>query len=99
MTLAPATGWANVPASFSPALETRMRVLDFGVDKYGLDAYIYDSTDDGTTNYDRVLFARGKDGADQVADLAKGELADVKVTIVGGALDGSPPACWSRSRS
>ena len=42
-----ATGWTNVPASFSPALETHMRVLDFDVDKYGLDAYIYDSTNDG----------------------------------------------------
>ncbi|HEY9377300.1 MAG TPA: 5'-nucleotidase C-terminal domain-containing protein [Jiangellaceae bacterium] len=83
-----ATGWSNVPASFSPPLETRMRVLDFGDDKYGLDAYIYDSTDDSTTNYDRVLFSRGKDGANKVADLAKGELADVKVTIDGGALDG-----------
>jgi len=36
VTLAPATGWTNVPASDSPALETHMRVLDFGVDKYGL---------------------------------------------------------------
>jgi Type I phosphodiesterase / nucleotide pyrophosphatase len=52
--LAAATGWSNVPPSHSPALETHMRVLDFGVDKYGLDAYVYDSTDDGTTNYDRV---------------------------------------------
>jgi 2',3'-cyclic-nucleotide 2'-phosphodiesterase (5'-nucleotidase family)/predicted AlkP superfamily phosphohydrolase/phosphomutase len=86
--LAAATGWSNVPPSHSPALETHMRVLDFGVDKYGLDAYVYDSTDDGTTNYDRVLFARGKDGADPVADVAKGELADVKVTIVEGALAG-----------
>ena len=41
-----------------------------------------------TVNYDRVLFSRGKDGANEVADLAKGELADVKVTIVGGALAG-----------
>jgi 2',3'-cyclic-nucleotide 2'-phosphodiesterase (5'-nucleotidase family) len=88
VTLAPATGWSNVPASYSPALETRMQVLDFGVDKYGLDAYIYDSTDDGTTNYDRVLFSRGKDGTNQVADLAEGELADVKVTIIGGTLNG-----------
>src|SRR5688572_23429155 len=36
----PATGWSNVPASFSPAQEMRMRVLDFGTDKYGLNAYI-----------------------------------------------------------
>jgi hypothetical protein len=83
-----ATGWTNIPASFSPALETHMRVLDFGIDKYGLDACVYDSTDDSTTNYDRVLFSRGKDGANRVADLAKGELANVKVTIVGGTLAG-----------
>src|SRR4029079_15143907 len=30
-----ATGWTAVPASFSPAKEMRLRVLDFGVDKYG----------------------------------------------------------------
>ncbi len=83
-----ATGWTNVPTSFSPALEMHMRVLDFGVDKYGLNAYIYDSTDDGRTNYDRVLFSRSKDGAAKVADLREGEWADVKVTITGGALDG-----------
>jgi 2',3'-cyclic-nucleotide 2'-phosphodiesterase (5'-nucleotidase family) len=88
VTLAPATGWTDAPESYSPALETRMRVLDFGVDKYGLDAYIYDSTDDGETNYDRVLFARDKNAAEPVADLAEGEVADVKVTVVGGALDG-----------
>jgi Type I phosphodiesterase / nucleotide pyrophosphatase len=83
-----ATGWTNVPASFSPALETHMAVLDFGVDKYGQDAYIYDSTNDGAVNYDGVLFSRGKNGSNQVADLAKGALADVKVTIQGGALNG-----------
>jgi hypothetical protein len=62
VTLAAATGWSHVPASFSPALDTHMRVLDFGVDKYGLDAFIYDSTDDGAVNYDRVLFSHRKDG-------------------------------------
>ena len=39
---APATGWTNVPRSYSPAQEMRLRVLDFGIDKYGLNAYIYD---------------------------------------------------------
>ena len=42
----PATGWTDVPTSYSPAQEMRLRVLDFGTDKYGLNAYIYDSTDD-----------------------------------------------------
>ncbi len=84
----PADGWTNVPESFSPAQQMRMRVLDFGTDKYGLNAYIYDSTDDGVTNYDRVLFSPSKDGGDAVGDLAQGELADVKVTIIGGSLEG-----------
>ena len=57
-----------------------MRVLDFGTDKYGLNAYIYDSTNNGKTDYDRVLFSKTKDAADTVADLRQGETADVKVT-------------------
>src|SRR4051794_6906173 len=65
---APATGWTNVPASYSPARQMHLRVLDFGVDKYGLNAYLYDSTDDGQPNYDHVLFSRTKDGADSVGD-------------------------------
>lgn len=83
-----ASGWTNVPQSYSPAKEMRMRVLDFGTDKYGLNAYIYDSTDDGQVNYDRVLFSTSKDGGDSVGDLARGEWADVKVTVVGGSLAG-----------
>jgi 2',3'-cyclic-nucleotide 2'-phosphodiesterase (5'-nucleotidase family) len=85
---APATGWTGVPESWSEAMEMRLRVLDFGVDKYGLNAYIYDSTDDGAVNYDKVLFSPTKDGGDSAGILVKGEWADVKVTIVGGALDG-----------
>ena len=37
----------DVPPSYSPAKEMRLRVLDFGADKYGLNAYIFDSTNDG----------------------------------------------------
>ena len=84
----PAVGWSNVPDSFSPAQEMRMRVLDFGTDKYGLNAYIFDSTDDGATNYDRVLFSATENGADAVATLARGEWGDVKVKIIGGSLAG-----------
>jgi len=83
-----AAGWTNVPASYSPAKEMRLRVLDFGTDKYGQNAYIYDSTDDGATNYDKVLFSPTRDGADVVATLAEGEWADVKVTVVGGGFAG-----------
>ncbi len=83
-----ATGWTNVPASFSPPQEMRMRVLDFGTDKYGLNAYIYDATDNGTVDYGRVLFSASKDGAAKVADLKKGQWGDVKVKLVGGTLEG-----------
>ena len=65
-----------------------MRVLDGATDKYGLNAYISDSTNDGTMNYDRALFATGKDGAAAAANLRQGEWADVKIRIVGGSLDG-----------
>ena len=91
-TPSPATGWTSVPASFSPAMEMRLRVLDFGIDKYGLNAYIYDSTNDQRTNYDRVLFSRTKSSSDQVADLREGQLADVKVVVQGGALAGKTAA-------
>ncbi len=72
----------------------RLRILDAGTDKYGLNAYIYDSTNDGRVSYDRVLFSRTKDGTipARVADLAEGQTADVKVTISGGALDGKTGA-------
>ena len=83
-----ATGWSNVPASFSPPKEMRLRVLDSGVDKYGLNAYIFDRTNNGKVDYDRVLFSPSKDGAASVGTLKKGQWADVKVKIVGGALDG-----------
>ena len=74
--------------SYSPAKEMRLRVLDFGVDKYGLNAYIYDSTNDGRPTTTASCSRRTKGGADAVGDLAEGEWADVKVKIHGGALDG-----------
>ena len=80
-----ASGWTNAPASFSPAKEMRLRVLDFGVDKYGFNAYIFDSTNDSKTNYDKVMFSPTKDGAAAVATLGRGKWADVKVKIADGA--------------
>src|SRR3954453_16521013 len=82
-----ATGWTNVPRTSSPAKEMRLRVIDVGIDKYGLNAYIYDSRNDRKTRYDRVLFSRTKDGDDSVGDLAQGEWADVKVKINTSATD------------
>ena len=85
-----------MPTSYSPAKQMRMRVLDGSnptwVDKYGLNAYIYDSRNDGRARYDRVLFSTTKSGTDKVADLREGEWADVKVKIIGSDLDGKTGA-------
>ena len=75
-----------MPRAYSPAKEMRLRVLDgstpnTSIDKYGLNAYIYDSRNDDKTRYDRVLFSRTKSGDDAVGNLEEGEWADVKVTI------------------
>lgn len=83
-----ATGWTNVPTSYSPAKEMRLRVIDFGVDKYGLNAYLFDSRDDGRVRYDKVLLSSSKDGAADVGVLREGEWADVKVKVADGALAG-----------
>ncbi len=83
-----ATGWSNTPRTYSPAKEMRLRVLDSGVDKYGLNAYIFDTTNDHRVNYNRVLFSPTKDGKGAVATLGRGQWGDVKVKINGGALDG-----------
>ena len=94
---APASGWTDVPRSYSPAKQMHMAVFDTfatgGQDRYGLEAYIYDSSNNGRVDYDRVLFSRTKDGDDKVADLKEGQLADVKVKIVEtGALNGKTGA-------
>jgi hypothetical protein len=88
----PATGWTDVPRSYSPAMEMRLRVIDSGIDKYGLNAYIYDSSNDHRTGYDRVLFSPTKDGDDEVGVLREGEWADVKVKIQGSDLNGKTGA-------
>jgi 2',3'-cyclic-nucleotide 2'-phosphodiesterase (5'-nucleotidase family) len=84
-----AAGWTDVPQSFSPPKEMRLRVLDAGIDKYGLNAYLYDSRDDGRSRYDRVLFSPTKDGDDAVGDQKQGQWADVKVRIA--QTPGAPP--------
>jgi predicted AlkP superfamily phosphohydrolase/phosphomutase len=62
----PAVGWASVPPSFSPALEASFS--SWGATFY---AYIYDSTDDGTVSFDRVLISADKSAV--LADLTKGD--------------------------
>jgi len=89
--LDPASGWINVPSSFSPAMQEQVKLTNTAfpagnnVDRF-FDIYLYDSTDDATTNFDHALIVpstSAKDGAAAVADLAAGDWADVKVTLTG----------------
>ena len=90
--LDPAAGWSNTPATFSPALQEQVTLTNTAfpaadnVDRF-YDLYLYDSTNDGTANHDKVLVvdaADGKDGSQAVANLAAGDWQDVKVTLTGG---------------
>ncbi len=89
---APANGWTNVPASLRPPMEMRLRIIDAGVDKYGLNAYLYASggnTRPVSTIYDRVVLSPTKNGAAPGAViLAPGQWADLRVVLSGGPLDG-----------
>ena len=84
-------GWTNVPASFSPAMQAQFLVRNTAfpasdnTDRF-YDLYVYDSTSDSTTNYDRVAVVpstANKDGNAAVADLAVGDWKDIKVTLTG----------------
>ncbi|MDP9492100.1 MAG: 5'-nucleotidase C-terminal domain-containing protein [Actinomycetota bacterium] len=90
-TLAEATGWTAVPASFSPAKETSFTHNDTRIPGNGAwDVYIYDSTNDSTVNYDRVLVVNrsaAKDGSGGTT-IAPGQWADKKVVLASGPLAG-----------
>jgi 2',3'-cyclic-nucleotide 2'-phosphodiesterase (5'-nucleotidase family)/predicted AlkP superfamily phosphohydrolase/phosphomutase len=86
-----AAGWSNVPVSYSPAREEQLKVTNTAFPasdniNRAFDLYVYDQTDDGVTNYDRVLAVpatAAKNGAQAVANLGQGGWADVKVTLTG----------------
>ena len=51
-----ASGWTNVPTSFSPKRQQFTLTTTAAASPTRIyDLYIYDSTDDATTNYDHVL--------------------------------------------
>jgi 2',3'-cyclic-nucleotide 2'-phosphodiesterase (5'-nucleotidase family) len=89
--LDPASGWTNVPASHSPALQEQLIVTNTAFpatlnENRTYDLYIYDSTRDSRTSYNRVLLVpstAGKNGAAKVADLRQGQWADIKVKLLG----------------
>ncbi|MEX0817178.1 MAG: alkaline phosphatase family protein [Gaiellales bacterium] len=88
----PAAGWTNVPTSFSTAKETSFTHNDTRIPGGGVwDVYVYDSTNDGAMNYDGALVVNrsaAKNGASAVADLAQGEWADAKLTLLDGRAAG-----------
>jgi 2',3'-cyclic-nucleotide 2'-phosphodiesterase (5'-nucleotidase family)/predicted AlkP superfamily phosphohydrolase/phosphomutase len=64
VTLADASGWTGAPESFSPAKQTELLIstsVASGTQQLKADfrynIYIFDSTNDGKTNYDRVAIA------------------------------------------
>ncbi len=87
--LEPAAGWTNVPTSFSPAMQrpfTLTTTFAAANPTRVFDLYIFDSTNDSVTNYDRVLVAPAealKNGSAAVANLAQGDWKDIKVTLIG----------------
>ncbi len=79
---AEAEGWTNAPDSFSPAQEAPLAMLAFSGTPVDYLLYIFDSTDDGTTNYDRVMVAPGKDAAEGTAIVGVGEWSeDIPATV------------------
>jgi 2',3'-cyclic-nucleotide 2'-phosphodiesterase (5'-nucleotidase family)/predicted AlkP superfamily phosphohydrolase/phosphomutase len=91
VTLNAATGWTGAPTSYSPAREQRLRLTNTAfpatanVDRF-YDLYIYDSTNDGQTNYDRVLIVpaeASKNAAQAVSDVRRGEWDEIKLQLTG----------------
>ena len=90
--LAAATGWTNAPASFSPARQTQLRLRNtafptsVNVDRV-YDLYLYDSTNDNVTNYDRVLALQSSAGKVVPGTVPAGAAGTAAPTVVqGGAV-------------
>lgn len=87
-----ATGWTNVPESFSPALEQTLTIGSnaprINPDR-AFHLYIYDSTDDGAVNYDRVLVTEAEAATNDDATPVASPIAS-PVAIDTGK-DGSSP--------
>lgn len=95
-TLTAASGWVNVPASYSPALETSFVLTSTSTTlnpHRTFYVYIYDATDDATINYDHVTVATAKDGATAVAVMMEEDWAPVKVDMI-GSLAGHKGGFW-----
>ncbi len=85
LTLSPVSAAAGSPRGFSPLIGTRLRLDDFGGLAYEYAVRLYDSTNDGQTNYDRAAVLSG---TATVADLKVGQWAEVRLTLAGGQEQG-----------
>ncbi len=88
--LVDASGWTNVPATYSTAKQGAFDIGSYSgaIANDVYDFYVYDATDDATINYDHVLIVPNvnlKDGSSAVADLMAKEWADVKVVLANPA--------------
>ncbi|MGB3306715.1 MAG: alkaline phosphatase family protein, partial [Thermomicrobiales bacterium] len=90
--LAEATDWTNVPRSYSPAFEQRIVAastnLAVNPDR-GYSLYIYDSTDDGTVNYDRALVVPEGVVSDEATPAASPVASPAASPVAAGQRDGS----------
>jgi 2',3'-cyclic-nucleotide 2'-phosphodiesterase (5'-nucleotidase family)/predicted AlkP superfamily pyrophosphatase or phosphodiesterase len=97
--LADATGWTNVPTSYSPAKETSFTQANAQIPGGGAwDVYVYDSSNDSAVNYNRVLFVNrlaAKNGAGGTI-LAPGQWADTKLTLASGLLAGKTGGFYTK---
>lgn len=88
--LQPAAGWTNVPESFSPAMEQQLLLtttFEAANANRAYDLYIYDATDDATTNYDHVLVVPAPGDLPPAGDPTASPVA--AVSPVAGGKDGS----------
>jgi 2',3'-cyclic-nucleotide 2'-phosphodiesterase (5'-nucleotidase family) len=95
-----ADGWSDAPESFSPARETELAIRSLDPSGPNPDrtfaVYLYDSSDDATENYDRMLVAPEKDATAAVADLGTGAWAAATVTL-SGERDGETAGFWLKA--
>jgi predicted AlkP superfamily phosphohydrolase/phosphomutase len=82
LTLSPVSGGPEAPASFSPLMGTRLRLVDVVGGVYEYAVLFYDASNDGRTNYDRARIMSGNGAT--LADVAAGDWAEVRLTLAAG---------------
>lgn len=83
--LRPAEGWSGAPESFSPAQEAELMVQSLDAEGVNPDRtlflYLFDSTDDGAENYDKMLVAATKDAAEGAVPFGEGAWSSLSLLL------------------